>query len=98
MDSRASNRLSLINLTLLQWLIYAVLLLTGILDSPETEYKVGWAITVICCLILTINLAFILCVGIQGIIKKLYLKKLKKRACTYRSDKERTVLAVNDID
>ena len=80
MDSKASNRLYLVNLTLLQWMIYAALLLSGLLDSPETEYMVGWAIITTCSLFFSINLAFILCVGIQRIFRKLYQKFLRRKA------------------
>ena len=79
-NTQAQNKLELVNSWLLHNVCYCLLLLANLMNSPENEMNVGWAVIALIGLIFLTNFGFIALQTLSQVFRKIYLWKLKREA------------------
>jgi hypothetical protein len=59
-DSRERTRLEYVNEIIVSIILYHLLCFTDFIDSPETQYNIGYSHGILLVLLISLNLAFIL--------------------------------------
>ena len=50
------------------------------METPLHEYKVGWSLIVVICILFAVNMGYMVSLTLTDLLRKCYLKKLKKQA------------------